>query len=380
MRTRLSVLSALFAVLAVAGLLVLFLPGQAEAKYCENARITDLYTEGYPGGIKGPGFMVLEWSLDIGPWPEDSWVEATYNIHRRPVNNSTWELVDEVNDRTHWEGAPKPGEWVYHVTLVSLRTDGDVETCHGVGAETTLDIPTEAELAPELLAELCERSEVVGLNVVRPGDGTLVLEWEDHLDYFYEDVADNLRHWDWEASAFEADTVVYHIQRSATAPKNTPLGWTTLAETTGRTWTGPAEAGHWTYRVGTIRMTKGDVAVDCEPWYAEAHLFIQTAEEIAEQARQTAVLKAEATRCATETITSDLEGEARQIVAGVVEERVAEYIAVRRDEDHPDLQFHAIVSLAVMLCSEEGPPVGYGSSASPAWTALSILGFADFHW
>ena len=53
--------------------------------------------------------------------------------------------------------------------------------------------------------------------------------------------------------------VVYRLQRSATARDNTPPGWTTLAETTGRTWTGPAEPG-WTYRVGTVRVTKGDVA------------------------------------------------------------------------------------------------------------------------
>ncbi|GEM_PF-2065310 len=380
MRTRFLVLFSTLALASVAGLLVLFLPGPAEAQYCESARITDLYVDGHPPGIKEPGFMVLDWSLDIDPWPEESRVEATYNIHRRPVNSSTWELVSIVSDRSDWEGAPKPGEWVYYVGLASLRTNGDVETCSSVGAETTLNIPAEAELAPELLAELCKRSEVVGLMTVRPEDGSLMLKWNDELDYFYEEVQDDLRHWEWEVSTFKADTVIYGVQRSATTSDNTPLGWTTLTETTARTWTGPAEAGHWTYRVGTIRMTKGDVSVDCEPWYAEAHLFIQTAEEIAEQARQTAVLKAEATRCAIKTLTSDLQGEARQIVAGVVADRVAEYIAVRRNEDHPDLEFQAIVSLAVILCTGEGPTVGYGSNASPAWTALSMLGLTDFHW
>ena len=381
MRTRFPVLSSILALLAVAGLLVLFLPGSAEAEHCEASRITDLDAYGEPVGIKAPAHMVLSWSLDINPWPEDLYVEeAVYRIHRRPAGSDTWEFVVNVSDRTAWEGAPKSGQWTYHVGLVSLRTNGDTETCDGVGAETTLELPTEAELAPELLGELCERSEVVWLEVVRLDDGSLMLKWQDDLDHFYEDVQDDLRHWEWEASTFEADTVVYSVQRSATAPDNTPLGWTTLAETTGRTWTGPAEPGHWTYRVGTIRMTKGNVAAECEPWYAEVHLHIQTAEEAAEQARQSAILQAEATRCATATLTSHLQGEARQIVAGVVGERISMALAERKDENYPDAAFHALVALTVLLCAEEGPPTGYGTGGGPLWNTLILLGLGDFYW
>ena len=154
----------------------------------------------------------------------------------------------------------------------------------------------------------------------------------------------------------------------------------TLAETEGRTWTGPAEPGHWTYRVGTIRMTKGDVAAECQPWYAETYLHIQTAEEAAEQARQSAILQAEAIRCATATLTSDLQGEARQIVAGVVAERIAEALAERKDENYPDGAFHALVALTVLLCAEEGPPTGYGTGGGPLWNTLILLDLADFYW
>lgn len=380
MRTRLFIFSVVPVLLLVAGILAFLLPGQAEAQHCENARITDLYAHGHLAGIKEPGFMVLEWSLDINPWPEDLYVEeAVYRIHRRPADSNTWELVDTVNE-THWEGAPRPGQWVYHVGLVSLSTDGDTETCDGVGAETTLELPTEAELVPELLAELCGRSEVIGLKAVRPEDGSLMLKWEDDLDYLYEDVEDDLRYWPWEASTFKADTVVYRVQRSETTSDNTPLGWATLAETTERTWNGPAEPGHWTYRVGTIRMTKGDVAVDCEPWYAEVHILIQSAEEAAEQARHSAVLQAEATRCATATLTSSLQGEARQIVASVVSELIAESLAESKDENHPDEAFFDLVTLTVLLCAEEGPPIGYGVDAGPVWSTLILLDLTDFGW
>ena len=174
--------------------------------------------------------------------------------------------------------------------------------------------------------------------------------------------------------------MVYGVQRTATARDNTPLGWTTLAETTGRTWTGPAEPGHWTYRVGTVRMTKRSVAVDCEPWYAEVHLRIQTAQEAAEQARQWAILQAEAARCATTTLTSNLQGEARQIVASVVAERIAETLAASEDENHPDEAFYNLVVLTVLLCAEEGPPIGYGLDVSPSWSTLFLLGLADFDW
>ena len=381
MRSRYPVLFSILVLLAVAGLLVLFLPGPAEAEHCEASRITDLYADGYPAGIKEPGYMVLAWSLDINPWPEDLYVEeAVYRVHRRPADSNTWEFVATVSDRTDWEGMPKSGRWIYYVGLVSLRTNGDVETCDGVGAETTIDLPTEVELAPELLGELCERSEVIWLEAVRPADGSLMLKWADDLDNFYEYVQDDLRHWQWEASTFKADTVIYSVQRSATAPDNTPLGWTTLAETTGRTWTGPAEPGHWTYRVGTIRMTKGNIATACEPWYAEVHLHIQTAEEAVEQARQSAILQAEAIRCATATLTSDLQGEARQIVAGVAAQRIAETLAARKDENYPDAAFHALVTMTVLLCTEEGPPMGYGLGAGPSWSTLLLLDLADFDW
>ena len=381
MRTRVPVLSFILALLAVAGLLVLFLPRQAEAEHCENARITDLDAYGHPAGIEEPGYMVLSWSLDINPWPEDLYVEeVVYNVHRRPADSDTWEFVDTVNDRTDWEGTPKSGEWIYHVGLVSLRTNGDTETCNGVRAQTTINIPTEAELATELLGELCGRSEVVWLEVVRLDDGSLMLKWQDDLDHFYEYVEDELRHWEWDSSTFKADTVVYGVQRSATAPDNTPLGWATLAETTERTWTGPAEPGHWTYRVGTIRMTKGNVAVDCEPWYAEAHLHIQSAEEAVEQARQTAILQAEAIRCATATLTKDLQGEARQIIADVAAKRISQTLAERKDENNPDAAFHALVTLTVLLCAEESPPMGYGLDGGPSWSALILLGLGDFYW
>ena len=381
MRTRFPVLAAIPTLLAVAGLFVVFLPGPAEAEYCESARITDLYADGHPLGIKEPGYMVLAWSLDINPWPEDLYVEeAVYRIHRRPADSATWELVATVNDRTEWEGPPKGGRWIYHVGLVSLRTNGDTETCDGVGAETTIELPTEAELVPGLLAELCERSEVVWLEAVRPDDGSLMLKWEDDLDYFYEAVEEDLRHWPWEASAFKADTVVYRVQRSATAPDNTPLGWVTLAETEGRTWSGPAEPGHWTYRVGTIRMTKGDVVTECEPWYAEVHLHLQTSEEAAEQARQFDVLHAEATRCATATLTSNLQSEARQIVAGVVGDRIAEILAERKDENYPDAALRSLVALTVLLCAQEGPPTGDGTGGDQFWNTLIVLDLLGFYW
>ena len=380
MRARMFVIAAAVALLATAGLIVLFSPQRAEAEYCETASITDLNTHGDPPGIKKPGYMILDWSLDITPWPEDSDVHATYSVVRRPADGNEWEPVAIVDDRTQWEGAPKYGAWIYVVALYSLRIDGTEETCDGIEAETVMEMPTEAELAPKLLAELCGRSGVEHLELVRPRDGLLKLEWDDDLDYFYEDVQHDLRRWEWDATTFRADTVVYRVQRSPTAFDNTPLGWTTLAETTKRTWTGPAEPGHWDYRVGTILMTKGSVSVGCKPSYADTHLYLQTAEQAAEQARQSAILQAEATRCAIETLAGNLQGESRQIVAGVIAKRVAETVALRKNENHPDLDFEFLVSLSVLLCTGEGPPTGYGAVTSPVWNALTLLSLTDPYW
>ena len=46
----------------------------------------------------------------------------------------------------------------------------------------------------------------------------------------------------------------------------------------------------------------------------------------------------------------------------------------------PDEGFYALVSMTVLLCAQEGPPIGYGLDAGPSWSALVMLGLTDFGW
>ena len=149
----------------------------------------------------------------------------------------------------------------------------------------------------------------------RPADGSLMLKWEDDLDYFYESVEDDLRDWQWDAATFRADTVVYRVQRSATGPGQHSAG----LDDVGRDDGAHVDRSRGTRALDLPRRNDSHDERERLQWTASrgtpgVHMRIQTAEEAAEQARQSAILQAEATRCATATLTSSLQGEPRQIV------------------------------------------------------------------
>ena len=64
----------------------------------------------------------------------------------------------------------------------------------------------------------------------------------------------------------------------------------------------------------------------------------------------------------------------------MVAQRIAETLAAREDENNPDEAFYALVTLTVLLCAEEGPPMGYGLNAGPSWSTLVLLDLTGFDW
>ena len=379
MRTRLFIISAAFLFLVAGGLLAFAIPARAQAEYCERARVVDLHAEVHHTDLETPGYVVLYWSYDISPWPKDLYLdEVAFRVDRRNAKGGEWETVGTVVIDYTWTGPTDPGQWIYRVSLVSLHTSEGTELCSNVAAETAVDLPSESELTQNLLGQLCQASEVNYLLAVRPEDGSLMLKWEDELDHYYEEDWHHLRGDN--TPTFRADAVIYRVGRSSVVPGGSEDGWTTLAETEERTWTGPAEPGRWVYRVGTVRMTKGSISQDCDPWYAEEYVSIQTEEEAAEQERQSKILQAEATRCATQTLTSGLRNEAWEIVANYTAERVAEAVAESADPNDPEATFNSLVTLTVLLCAEESPPLGYGVSTGPVWGTLMLLDISGWDW
>ena len=373
MRTRINIVIPALSILAVAVALaswgiVVAQSDVPQQSPCANAYVTDLWAEVETDLRESENATVwLEWSFDIAPWP-DGLDDVAFRIDRRAADDDEWELIESAYHNSQYTSAVEPGRWVYWVSIASITVDGAEEQCASdTGYETKeLSVPTHGERVQETLKELCNAVEVFDLRAVMPEtggpDSALMLKWEDGAEYLYED--------DW---PFLPSEVHYRVERVAAADGGSEDSWETLADTTEQIWSGPADFGQWIYRVGTIRLEGGGAIQDCQPWWAEVEVRILTEEEKAEQERRLGALKSETVRCGTERLTGDIQGEARQVVADYVAERVDEIVSAYEDYSDPDEGLRSLVALTVLICADDGQPSPYGVNFGSTWTTLMLL-------
>lgn len=337
--------------------------------HCANAQITDMWADVLLSDPRHgtEALVIIEWSYVIDPWPDDS-IDIAFSVHRRPADSSEWTLLFDDIHEPLFEAVTDSGTWVYWIGIASI-TIGDVtELCStDTGSATdALHIPTEEERAQETLALMCPGAEVIDLRAIIPDtggpDSTLMLKWRDGTEYMEE--------YDW---PFLPDVVHYQVERVSAANVENDNAWQTLGTTTEQIWTSPADFGDWIYRVATIRLEGGGATTDCEVWWAEVEVQILTEEEKTRQEGRLSALKSEMIRCGTAKLTEDIQGEARQVVADYVSERVAEIIADQEDYRDPDKGFQSLVAMTVLLCTDEEQPSPYGGSFGSTWAILMML-------
>ena len=109
--------------------------------------------------------------------------------------------------------------------------------------------------------------EVVAI-VFDAGDGpgkTVSLEWWANADYWR--LPDGM-------------LAHYRIQRRADDGDE----WQTLETVTNTdVWKGPAEIGHWIYRVGLVELVSGEATRECQPQWPEASVDVLTPQEELQQ-------------------------------------------------------------------------------------------------
>ncbi len=374
MRSRIKVSIPALSILAVAVALVSWgiVAAQSDAQpesHCANAYVTDLWAEVVADPRQAERTIVrIEWSYDIVPWPDEGVDDVVFRIDRRAADGDEWELIDTTHYSSGFSSIAEPGQWVYRVSISSIVIGENVEQCSAETGDETMElrVPTPEERARETLKELCNAVEVIDLRAVMPDiggpDSTLMLKWEDGAEYLYED--------DW---PFLPSEVHYRVERVAVADGGSEDSWETLADTTEQIWSGPADFGHWVYRVGTIRLEGAGVTQDCQPWWAEVEVRILTEGEKAEQELQLAALKSETVRCGVEQLTGNIQGEAKQVVADYVAERVDEIVADYEGYSDPDEGLRSLVALTVLMCSDDSQPSPYGVNFGSTWMTLMSL-------
>ena len=252
------------------------------------------------------------------------------------------------------------------------------------------------ELIEVELDQFCDAAEVYALEARAPGPGDgsdrmLVLEWNDELTQLVLPFNAELQHY------VDLEEIHYRVERTA-APVGEGSTWHVLGKTV-RTieplvpgalnlfanlagpaeWTGPLQPGEWVYRVGMVEIKGSGVTRECgNPHWAELHITVLTEAERAELKARRGVLAAQAVRCATDSLTGNMDAAARQVVGIFVEEQINEIIA-GFDEQHPDetARFRELVTLTILLCSDEGPGGRHGEGIS--WAMVLLLDYDDYY-
>ena len=108
------------------------------------------------------------------------------------------------------------------------------------------------------------------IDVVDDGQGKIVsLSWQAHVNYW--DLPEGL----------EAN---YRIERRTHGRYSDGGEWQVVATITDAdTWKGPADVGHWHYRVGLVSLQSGDLVRECQAKWAAQSIDILTTQEEFEQ-------------------------------------------------------------------------------------------------
>lgn len=318
---------------------------------------------------QGPrSIVLLEWVYQIASMPEGGVDNITVDIHRQQEGSSEWTLMVEDYDQTRWETIADPGTWEYRLRVTSITVDGVTEHCADNVGSVSLEVhvPSLEEQAQKFLNELCLPAEVINLRAIIPDTGgpgnTLMLKWNTGLESL-----------DRNAVSLLPDKVHYQVERAAVANIGNNDSWQTLGTTTEQIWSGPADFGHWFYRVGTIRLEGGGATQDCELWWATVEVRILTPEEKAQQERQFTALQSDMVRCGTEHLAENVQGKGRQVVASYVSGRVSEIISEHKQGPDHDEKLDSLISLTVLVCANEAHTTPYGVYFSPTRATLTLL-------
>ena len=136
-------------------------PQEELEQYCEVAYIYNLSATVEPSSGDQEGDTVtLEWETDYEYYyydyphlPDDTVVG--YRIERMrdapDDDESSWETVAEVSDKTTWTGPVEPGSWIYRVALVSLQSGDFTGQCSkpNWSYEVEVWVPTAEERVQE---------------------------------------------------------------------------------------------------------------------------------------------------------------------------------------------------------------------------------------
>ena len=370
---------------------------QAQSRYCDAIHIYNVNARvSHPETART---VTLEWSDDAGYHIEGEY-EVTYQIERRAneADSADWETLGTVAGVQHWTGDAGLGAWVYRVGMVSLQVDDEVFDCSPQWAAVEVSVLTRDELIEAELDQFCDAAEVYGLEAraTDPGDGSdrmLILEWHDELIRLLLPLphSDDLQYY------VVLEEIHYRVERT-TAPGGEDSTWEVLGEvvrtieplapgplnlfanlTEPAEWTGPLQPGEWVYRIGMVEVKGSGVARECgNPRWAELHATVLTEAERAELKARRAVLVAQAVRCATDSLTGNMDAAAREVVGIFIEEQINEITAGFDEQYHDEAaRFRELVTLTILLCSDEPPGGRHAEGVS--WAMILLLDYDDYY-
>ena len=371
------------------------LTAQETPQYCNIALVNDVDVQvSHPGTERT---VTLVWWDEIEYFIEGEYT-AVYQIERRPTeaSDTDWEMLGTVAGIQYWTGDARLGEWMYRVGVVSLRMDNEVLDCSPQWTEVNVSVLTQDELIEVELGQFCDAAEVYALDARATdlGDGSgrmLTLEWRDELMYLLSPSHNEYDYY------VDLEEVHYRVERT-TAPGGEGATWHVLGKTV-RTigalapeplnllinlsepveWTGPLQPGEWVYRVAMVEIKGSGVTRECgNPRWTEIEITVLTEAERAELKARRAVLVAQAVRCATDSLTGNMDAAARKVVGIFVEEQINEIIAGFDEQYHDETaRFRELVTLTILLCSDEPPGGRHAEGIS--WAMILLLDYDDYY-
>ncbi|MYC31870.1 MAG: hypothetical protein F4X64_01685 [Chloroflexi bacterium] len=320
----------------------------AEMKqHCRDGEIYDLYFSVNDADDEQGKTLLLEWWADLSYWDLPDGMVAYYRIQRRDVDGGEWQTVATVNNTNVWEGSVETGHWDYRVGLLGLVSGDLIHECQTTQwAEAIINVLTPQEE----LERFCETTYVSHVETtVKPsseGRGEIVtLEW--WIDYRYHYPGYDI----YEAPP-DGTEAVYRVELTRAARNESEYSWETVGEVSGaeawvnrETWSHTGEPGNWIYRVALVSLQAGDLVAQCKkPQWEEVAVFVPTAEERAKAEADRLVLIGQASDCALDALSDNLNPDARSVIGEYIEKRVSLFVE--------DAKFEDVVVLTVMFCTD----------------------------
>ncbi len=321
--------------------------------YCQDGEVYDLYATVADSGEGTGKTASLEWWSDLLYWDlPDEETLAYYRIERQSHDKDAptgdqWETVATVHSTNVWKGPVTTGHWHYRVRLIGLVSGDLVHECQQVKwAETEVNVLTPQEE----LERFCETTYVSDVDTtVKPSDdgrGEIVtLEW--WIDYHY-----HYSGYDIYEAPPDGTEAIYRVERTRAAQNESEYSWETVGEVSGanawgdrETWSHTGEQGNWIYRVALVSLQAEDLVAQCEkPQWEEVAVFVPTAEERAKAEADRLVLIEQASDCALDALSDNLNPDARSVIGEYIEKRVSLFVE--------DAKFEDVVVLTVMFCTD----------------------------